>query len=304
MNLLITALTPLIWGTTYYVTTEFLPADRPLLVGVLRALPAGLILLAWFRVLPQGQWWWKSIVLGVLNIGAFFAFLFWATFLLPGGVAAVITNTAPLWVIALSPLVLGTRVRGLQLLAALAAVIGVAALVISPGVYLNIRGIAVGLTGALCMALGVVLTKRFGRPEGVPGLAVTSWQLTFGGLFLLPFLLLIEGVPAQVSGTNLLGFLYMFTINGALAYGLWFRGIALLDTVSVAMLGILSPVTATLIGVFLNDELLSPLQWAGGATVLIALLLVNLANFRPRNRHHPAISSSSSANRCPVSSQE
>lgn len=282
MNLLITALTPVIWSTTYYVTTEFLPADRPLLAGFIRAFPAGVILLAWFRVLPTGQWWWKATVLGVLNIGAFFAFLFWAAFLLPGGVAAVITNTAPLWVIALSPLVLGTRVRGLQILATLVAVAGVAALVVSPGVELGAQGVVVGLAGALCMALGVVLAKRFGRPEGVPGLAVTGWQLTFGGLVLLPFLLLIEGIPEQVSGTNLVAFVYMFTINGAVAYGLWFRGIALLDAVSVAMLGILSPVSATLIGVVLNDEVLSPLQWGGGATVVIALLLVNLAALPPR----------------------
>lgn len=282
MNLLITALTPIIWGTTYYVTTEFLPPDRPLLVGVLRALPAGLILLAWFRVLPTGQWWWKSIVLGVLNIGGFFALLFWATFLLPGGVAAVVTNTSPLWVIALSPLILGTRVKALQLVAALIAICGIAALVLSPGLELSTRGIVIGLGGALCMASGIVTAKKFGRPEGVPGLAVTGWQLTFGGLFLLPFLLLFEGLPEQLSSTNLWAFLYMFTINGALAYGLWFRGIALLDTVSVAMLGILSPVTATLLGVFLNNEVLSPIQWAGGAAVLIALLLANLATMQRR----------------------
>lgn len=284
MNLLITALTPVIWGTTYFVTTEFLPADRPLLAGFIRAFPAGLMLLAWFRVLPSGAWWWKSIVLGVLNIGAFFALLFWATFLLPGGVAAVITNTSPLWVIALSPILLGARVRSLQLAAAVVAVVGVVALVFGPGAQLNPQGIVVGLAGALCMAFGVVLTKRFGRPEGVPGLAVTGWQLTFGGLFLLPLLLLLEGVPAQVSGENLLGFLYMFTINGVVAYGLWFRGISLLDTVSVAMLGVISPVTATLIGVFLNGEELSGLQWAGGGAVLVALVLANVASLQPRRR--------------------
>lgn len=295
MNLLITATTPVIWSTTYYVTTEFLPADRPLLAGFIRAFPAGLILLAWFRVLPEGHWWWRSIVLGVLNIGAFFAFLFWAAFLLPGGVAAVVTNTAPLWVIALSPLVLGSRVRGIQLLAAAVAIAGVAALVLSPGARLDPLGVVVGLAGAVCMALGVVLAKRFGRPEGVPGLAVTGWQLTFGGLFLLPFLLLIEGLPEQVSTTNLWGFVYMFTVNGALAYGVWFRGLALLDAVQVAMLGILSPVSATLIGVFLNGETLSPLQWAGGVAVLAALLLTNLASVPPkrsRSRQAPRVPAS------------
>src|SRR5699024_11253600 len=91
-----------------------LTSGRPILAGVLRALPAGLIILAWFRVLPRGQWWWKATVLGVVNIGAFFGFLFWTAYLLPGGVAAVVTNTAPLWVIGLAPLILGTRLKGMQ----------------------------------------------------------------------------------------------------------------------------------------------------------------------------------------------
>ena len=41
--LLVTAITPAVWGTTYAVTTEFLPPGRPLLAGLLRALPAGLL---------------------------------------------------------------------------------------------------------------------------------------------------------------------------------------------------------------------------------------------------------------------
>jgi probable blue pigment (indigoidine) exporter len=36
---LVTALAPLAWGTTYVVTTELLPAGRPLLAGVLRPCP-------------------------------------------------------------------------------------------------------------------------------------------------------------------------------------------------------------------------------------------------------------------------
>lgn len=53
----LTALAPISWGSTYAVTTELLPADRPLFTGVMRALPAGLLLLALARVLPRGAWW-------------------------------------------------------------------------------------------------------------------------------------------------------------------------------------------------------------------------------------------------------
>ena len=41
----LTALAPAIWGSTYLVTTEFLPAGYPLTLAVLRALPAGLLLM-------------------------------------------------------------------------------------------------------------------------------------------------------------------------------------------------------------------------------------------------------------------
>ena len=43
-TILTTALAPLIWGSTYLVTTEFLPPDRPFTAALIRALPAGLLL--------------------------------------------------------------------------------------------------------------------------------------------------------------------------------------------------------------------------------------------------------------------
>src|SRR5262245_56158664 len=102
-----TALAPAIWGTTYLTTTQLLPSGRPLLAAVLRALPAGLVLIAMTRRLPHGSWWWRAFVLGALNIGAFFALLFVAAYRLPGGVAATIIAAQPLLVLALSGRFLG-----------------------------------------------------------------------------------------------------------------------------------------------------------------------------------------------------
>ncbi len=103
----LTALAPVSWGTTYAVTTEFLPADRPLFTGLMRALPAGLLLLAIARVLPRGAWWWKAAALGALNIGAFFPLLFLSAYRLPGGMAAAVGSVGPLIVVGLSALLLG-----------------------------------------------------------------------------------------------------------------------------------------------------------------------------------------------------
>jgi len=97
-----TAGAPLLWGTTYLVTATLLPPDQPLTAAVLRALPAGLLMLALSPALPLGSWWWRSAVLGAVNIGVFFGLLFVAAYRLPGGVAATLSATHPLVVAALA----------------------------------------------------------------------------------------------------------------------------------------------------------------------------------------------------------
>ncbi|WP_199272243.1 hypothetical protein [Klebsiella pneumoniae] len=42
-DLLFTAIAPAIWGSTYIVTTQYLPNFSPMTVAMLRALPAGFI---------------------------------------------------------------------------------------------------------------------------------------------------------------------------------------------------------------------------------------------------------------------
>lgn len=91
-----------------------------------RALSAGLVCSLWNRTLPTGSWWWKSMVLEV-NVGGFSPLLFIAADLLPGG-AAIVANTAPRVVMALSPL-RGRRVHAVEVAAGCMAVTGVAALV-------------------------------------------------------------------------------------------------------------------------------------------------------------------------------
>ena len=56
-DLFLTAVPPVVWGSTYIVTTEFLAGFSPITVAMLRALPAGLLLLAIVRQLPTGTWW-------------------------------------------------------------------------------------------------------------------------------------------------------------------------------------------------------------------------------------------------------
>ncbi|GAA0814103.1 EamA family transporter [Spirilliplanes yamanashiensis] len=278
--LLVTAVTPAVWGSTYAVTTELLPPDRPLLAGTLRALPAGLLLLAITRRLPTGDWWWRAAVLGTLNIGAFFALLFVAAYRLPGGVAAVLGAAQPLVVAALTVLLLTERVALRTVLAGLTGAAGVALTVLTAQATLDPIGIAAGTLGTASMAFGLVLTKRWGRPA--PLLTVTGWQLTAGGLVLLPLTLVAEGLPRMLTPTNLTGYAYLSLVGTALAYTLWFRGLERLPAASVSLLGLLSPLVATVIGWVVLGQSLTVVQVVGMVVALGGLILGQNVSVRRR----------------------
>ncbi|WP_405872696.1 MULTISPECIES: EamA family transporter [unclassified Streptomyces] len=269
---LLTALAPVSWGTTYAVTTEFLPADRPLFTALTRALPAGLLLLALARVLPRGAWWWKAAVLGALNIGAFFPLLFLSAYRLPGGMAAVVGSIGPLFVVGLSALLLGQRPTGRAVLAGVVAAFGVSLVVLKAAGALDPVGVLAALASTASMSTGTVLAKRWGRPDGVGPLALTGWQLTAGGLLIAPLALLVEGAPPALDARAVGGYLYLALANTAVAYWLWFRGIGRLTATQVTFLGPLSPLTAAVVGWAALGQALGPVQLAGmalafGATV-------------------------------------
>jgi probable blue pigment (indigoidine) exporter len=267
----LTALAPATWGTTYFVATEFLPPGRPLLTATLRALPVGLLALAFSRSLPQGSWWWRSGVLGALNIGVFFALLFVAVYRLPGGLAATLAATVPLFVVALSWPLLGQRPTVLSVTAGTVGLAGVALLVLSAGARFDAIGAAAALGAAASLALGIVLHKRWGRPAGL--LAFTAWQLVAGGLLLAPLALAVEGAPPDFDAQAVGGFVYLGLIGTALAYALWFRGIDRLPTTRVSVLDLLSPLVAVVVGVALASEAFGVPEAIGTALVLSAVLL-------------------------------
>lgn len=266
MDLLITALAPAIWGSTYLITTEFLPDGYPLTVSMLRALPAGLLLLLLVRRLPEGKWWGRVFLLGALNFSVFWSLLFLAAYRLPGGVAATVGATQPLMVIFIARMALGAPIFPLSVGAALVGLGGVALLILSPGAEWDMVGIMAGIGGAVSMAFGTVLSRKWQPPVSL--LTFTSWQLSAGGLLLVPVALWFEPPLPALTGDNVFGFVYLGLIGAAFTYLLWFRGIARLPSSLVASLGFLSPLMAVLLGWFVLGQRLSAQELTGVALVL------------------------------------
>lgn len=264
-----TAVAPVLWGMSYVVTRQLLPPDAPLWGGVLRALPAGLVLLALARRLPHGSWWWRSLVLGTLTIGAFFVLVYVAAQLLPSSLAATLMSASPAVMMLLAWPLLAQRPRLLAAAGVALGVLGVVLMLLTGASAPDPRGVVASVAAMLLSSLGFVLSTRWSA--SVPVLPLTAWQLLGGAVVLVPVAAVVEGAPPRLDGTEVAAFAFLGLVATALAYVCWFAGLARLDAGTVGLVGLLNPVTGALLGVGVAAEALAPLQLAGMVLVLVGI---------------------------------
>jgi len=273
--ILLTAIAPTLWGTTYIITTELLPVDRPFIAAFLRLLPAGIILVLISRHLPQHHEWLHIIILAILNFAIFHVLLFVAAYRLPGGLAAVVGAIQPLMMMFLIWFVDNRKPAQLALGASIIGVFGMAALLLSPSSTWDIVGIIAATVGAMLMTCGVFLARRW-RTD-MPLLAFTGWQLLIAGLLLAPLAWLIDPPLLTLTTKNILGYGYLSLFGTTLAYVLWFNGIAKLSPVAVSSLGLLSPIAAVIIGWLVLGQSITGIALLGLIAVLASVLTVQWA---------------------------
>lgn len=268
---LLTAIAPIAWGTTYFVTREFLPDGYPLYGALIRALPAGILLLLLARRRPRGSWWWKSVVLGTLNMGAFFVLVYLAAQLLPTSIASTVMAAGPVVMLMLAWAILGARPRVVQVVASAIGILGVALLLLTGAQAVNPGGVAASVSALLMSSLGYVLAKRWG--DDVDALSSTAWQLIAAGVLLAPVAVIVEGTPPTMDVTSVLAYGYISIVGTAVAFVAWFTGLRHLGAGTVGLIGLLNPVTGVLLGTLVAGELLTLRQAVGVMIILVGVLL-------------------------------
>ncbi|WP_433674580.1 DMT family transporter [Microbacterium gorillae] len=282
--ILIAAIAPLAWGSVYFVTRNFLPAGTPLWGGVYRALPAGIVLLLIARRLPRGDWWWKSIVLGLLNVGGFFALIYLAGTLLPSSLAATVMSASAGTMLLFGWGFLGQRPRLMAVAGALIGILGVVVMIGIGTSAVNGWGLLASLAAMLSSNIGFVLTAKWGAK--IPPVTLASWQLIAGATALIPVAALVEGLPPMPQGPQQwLGFLYVSLFATALAYAAWFTGLQRLPAAAIGAVGLLNPVSGVILGVAFAGEVFGPAQAIGMALVIAGVVI---GTRQPRIRTVPA----------------
>lgn len=267
MNVLLAMIPAFFWGTTYAVTQFSLPDWPPLLLGAIRALPAGLILLAIKPSLPQRQDWSILLKLGVINIALFFSLIFVMALTLPSAISGVGMVSVPVFAMLFHWVVNKQHPSKIQALFG-SILIGLAWLLFDPNaISLNPIGLVAMLAAIGCIIVGSTITKALGGR--IHWWTILTWQLLLGGVILS----LITAVHAfmaphsyafalsQLTSNNVLGLLWIVLLNTVLGYSMYVWLLQRMSVVDFTFGGIANPIAGIVAGMFLLGERFSPYQY-------------------------------------------
>jgi drug/metabolite transporter, DME family len=195
--------------------------------------------------------------------------------------------SAPLFVAALAWVLLGERPTGSKAAALGVGLAGGALLIAGSGR----RDAAFGTGASLALGAGfvwsvyVVLTKRAGglwKPH-----ALTALTFTTAAVLLLPVLATSGAETSSLWERAWPLLIYLAAVPTALAYWLYTAGLRRSAASSAAIVGLLEPVTATVLGLSLFAERLAPFGWAG-AVLLVAAVTILAVFTRDRPSTEPS----------------
>lgn len=262
---------PLFLAGSWILITK-LP-NCPLWIATIRVLSAGLVLLVLRPARPTGVWWVRSCLLGSINFAGFFSFQAAAVHAIPAGVAATIAATQTLLVPFGAVFITSTPLRSSQLIYAAIGVLGITFLVLPSRAPLQAPGFGAAAATAVCSALGLLLTRRWGQLTDVHHLSVTSWQMIAGGLVLAPVAVLMEGARPPLSDTAI-AIMTVIVISTAMGFAILFGALrAGLSAASASRLMLLCPLAVTGAGWVIYGQSLSPVQLLGALLVIVPIAI-------------------------------
>ncbi|BBM64711.1 multidrug transporter [Vibrio alfacsensis] len=300
MNILFAMIPAFFWGTTYAVTQFTLPDWPPVLLGVLRALPAGLLLLAIKPSLPKKQDWKILIALGTVNIALFFGLIFVMALTLPSAISGVGMISVPVFAMLFGWVIYQRRPNLVQATSGV-VLIALAWFLFDPSsITLNPIGLMAMLAAIMCIVIGSSVTKSLGSK--IHWWTVLTWQLILGGLILSiavmvlaslnpdPYLLAVK----NTSMTNLLGLLWVIVLNTALGYGLYVWLLQRMSVVDFTFGGIANPIAGILSGFILLGESFTAVQYSLMVGMIVMSLVPQFVVSMKQKRSNPLTNSSES----------
>jgi len=249
------------------MNVQSLLATRFLLAGAI------LVVIALVRGSEVPKWGTlvMLVLLGAVGYAAQAAAYFNSIRYVPAAVTSILLYTYPVIVTVLSRPIYGVRLTRQRLLALAVALVG-AFLVASPRGGLRLEGVLLGLLSAVFYSAYILTGKRV--LEDVDPWFATAVISISAGVAYLVFGVASGSYGPPVNITAWLAVVGLALISTVVGAGAFLAGLRLTDPGRASLISTLEPVTTAILASLFFGELLVSSQLAGGALVLVSVLVV------------------------------
>jgi drug/metabolite transporter (DMT)-like permease len=287
------AIVYIVWGSTYFFIRMAVAHIPPMMVGVLRFLLSGVLMLLWCLFTKEKLFSWTvmrpAIISGLLLLGLGNGALIWSEQYIPSSLAAILLAAGPIWFVLLDK---GKWVENFRSKATIAGLVvgfvGVLLLFAEQlkkgisGNRMEMVALVVLVLGSISWASGSLYSKY--KSTGGSNAVNAGWQMLAAGIAFVPASLIsgewasfdIKSVPMS----SWMGIAYLVTMGSLVGYSAFVWLLQVRPATQVSTHAYVNPVVAVLLGVFFAGETMSTLQLTGLAVILVSVLLINLSKYR------------------------
>ncbi|WP_299298650.1 DMT family transporter [uncultured Tateyamaria sp.] len=187
---------------------------------------------------------------------------FYAVTVIPLAQVFALEFTSPIWVIVLSPLILGERLTAVRAFAAIMGFIGIL-IVARPDMAGITPGVITAASSAIFFALTMMLTKKLTRNEGIASILfwLTAMQLVMG--------LIMAGYDGDIAVPDMQAAPWVFLIGcaGLLAHYCLTNALAIAPATVVVPIDFIRLPTIAIIGMLVYGEVIDIWVFVGAAVI-------------------------------------
>ena len=280
----------ILWGGSFFLIELVIQDLLPLTIVLLRVSIAALALWVAVGVLglsvPRNiRIWLAFFVMGLLNNVIPFSLIVAGQLYIGSGLAAILNATTPIFTIIVAGALLSDeRVTKAKLAGAGLGLIGVVVM-IGPsalkGIGENVFAQLAILGAALSYAFAFVFGRRF-KDTGLSPVTTAAGQVSASTILLLPVVFYFQN-PIALIELPLIGWASIAALgllSTALAYILFFGILARAGTTNAALVTLLIPIWAILLGSLVLEEVLQPIHFIGMSLIGLGLATIDGRMFR------------------------
>jgi drug/metabolite transporter (DMT)-like permease len=279
-------ITVLFWGISFISIKIAVSEVPPITMALIRFVIASVLLrIILKRLEPQTKLQTEDqkvmAFAGLLGITIYFCFENSGVKLTTASSASLITSIVPILSITLDVIVFKTKVSLPQYIGMGIAVIGTYLTITVNGAMDFSSDSFQGnllIMGAMLAWTGYTLINK-SLQKKYTGLFMTTYQMGFGTLFLIPAALTEYKGWHVFSSAAMLNIIFLAVVCSALCYFLYIYSLKYLDVAVTTLYLNLVPIVGVVSGYFILQETIASMQLVGGVIIIIAITIVNWDKF-------------------------